>query len=36
MRAPVLFLERTHGGDRQFAYLPKLSARAVEVMAAAR
>jgi outer membrane lipoprotein-sorting protein len=31
-----LFLDRVQGGDRQFAYLPKLTSRAVEVMAAAR
>lgn len=31
-----LFLERTRGEDRQFAYLPKLTKRVVEVMAAAR
>ena len=31
-----LFLERTRGSDRQFVFMPKLSARAVEVMAAAR
>jgi hypothetical protein len=31
-----LFLERTEGGDRQFMYLPKLTARVIEVMDAAR
>jgi hypothetical protein len=31
-----LFLERTEGSDRQFMYLPKLTARVIEVMDAAR